>query len=324
MAETASSPEGLPEFFSDYLKLPPQETNDLSEMPPPPPPTSPPLNAETTSNDDSGKNNNRALLWYGSDPYFRLYHTIAQLGMLEHFLSFQGPERTLDNEFSDEKNKIRWSKISDLFNDKRYAPKSLFLPSLHPEFDTVKELKPLSQYETTRTLCSKFEKSRNQMEALRTWCVNDQKLRGDAPISALSLMKSSKKDEKFSSLSAFPSHLIYLWNLQDCFKNIQFLFQPDGLPAVISQSPSTNQLSKDRKTLVRKGAGMMGENSMKMIQMAETHHMELAENYGYVLSKLGNTGGKYHEQLSRLVADMGERIEASHQRILNMEKMIFS
>lgn len=59
-----------------------------------------------------------------------------------------------------------------------------------------------------------------------------------------------------------------------------------------------------------------------MLQIAEAHHLELADNLGYILTKLGNVGGKHYDQLSKVVDELVDRVDASYRRVKNLEKSI--
>lgn len=258
----------------------------------------------------------RDTQWIGSEPYLRLYHALVNCRMLENCVNDGGGTLSASAVFTEsEITKIKWEKVTECFNDKEWLPKSLYLPTLHPDFEKCKEIVPLSTNETPSEIFDRFQKAKSQMVALRTWCLKDQKGKN---VSALSIMRSSKQDEKFSSMSAFPSHLLYLWHYSDSFKAVKDLFQ---LPLLVDSTPA-NAYSKKRAQFTFKDPGEreLGTKSLRMLQSAEAHHLELVENFGYVLGKLSTVGGKYHDELSKICEDLAERINAAQQRVLNLEK----
>lgn len=177
---------------------------------------------------------NSETSWISNDPFIRLYHTLANFSLLETHLS-RGEERSEVVFRNSELTLRKWERVTDLFNDKTWTPKTLYLPSLHPDFEKVKDLPPISRTETPFVLFDRFQKAKSQMEALRTWCINDQAHKGKHT-TALAVLKSQKQDEKFSSMSAFPSHLLYLWHFSDSYKAVKELFQ---LPLIINPTPAS-------------------------------------------------------------------------------------
>jgi len=170
--------------------------------------------------------------WMGSDPYLRLYHSLANSNLLETYLS-RGEENSKVAFAVSDLIKTKWQLVADLFNDTNWQPRCLFLPSLHVDFSEARLIPPVSRTETPDELFDRFQKAKMQMEALRVWCINDQTQKGKY-VTAMSVLKSAKTDEKYSSMSAFPSHLLYLWHYGDSYKAIKELFQ---LPLIINPTP---------------------------------------------------------------------------------------
>ena len=61
---------------------------------------------------------------------------------------------------------------------------------------------------------------------------------------------------------------------------------------------------------------------MKTLEKAEQHHAQMTQNFGYVLAKLRTIGGKHYDDLSLVVNDMADRVDAAHRRVLNLESKI--
>jgi len=255
--------------------------------------------------------------WVGLDNYVRLYHAIANFdGMLQEAL--RPGEAAVDTAMKDELTYHKWMQVMELFNDKAWVTRSLYLPSLHPDFEKVKELKCLVRANSGRDLYDIFHKAKNQMQALRTWCLNDKLVNSTERknMTAISLMKSNKKDETFSSMSAFPSHLLYLWHTDDTYKSLDRLYT---LPQVVRRDgngapPEEQDIAA---STVRKG-----KTAIVMLQNAEAHHLQLANNFGYCLSKLNTIGGVHHDILQNITNDLAERVDAAHKRVLNLETAI--
>lgn len=261
-----------------------------------------------------------ATAWLGSDSYVRLYHAVANFdNMLQEALSEK--EISVSAAMNDELTYHKWSRVMELFNDKSWICKSLFVPSLHPDFNRIRDLKPLTRAETVRDLFDRFQKAKSQMVALRTWCLNDKLVNSEEKkkITALSLMKSNKKDETFSSMSAFPSHLLYLWHYDDTYKALDSLY---SLPRIVKGQKGTSKSIADDDEDTGTTTVAKGVNAIILLQNAEAHHLQLANNFGYVLSKLNVTGGRHHVVLEQITVDLAERVEAAHERVLNLERVI--
>jgi len=91
----------------------------------------------------------------------------------------------------------------------------------------------------------------------------------------------------------------------------------------LSNPINSVQTSKKRSAFDGKGPkGVSGPNAVRMLQTAEQHHLELADNFAYVLEKLSRVGGKHYVDLSNVVDDLANRVKAAHDRVLNLEKVI--
>ena len=180
---------------------------------------------------------NTETQWMGSDIYLRLYHTLTNFDLLESYLNRAEEHAEIAFKTS-ELTKHRWERVANLFNSTSWIPKTMYIPSLHPDFEKVKELQPVTKKFSAADLFDRFQKAKTQMAALRAWCINDQTIKGKYT-TALEVLRSSKQDEKFSSMSAFPSHLLYLWHYSDSFIAIKELFQ---LPLIIKPNPA-NEVS---------------------------------------------------------------------------------
>lgn len=240
-------------------------------------------------------------------------------GMLERALS--PGEASVETAMNDELTYHRWSRVVDLFNDKTWISRSLYLPSLHPDFSRIRDLKPLARAESAQDLYDRFHKAKNQMTALRTWCLNDKLMNSTEKknITAMLLMRSNRKDETFSSMSAFPSHLLYLWHQDDTYKALEAMY---SLPHLVEKKDKADEDAEVKEIDVGTATVAKGKTAIVMLQNAESHHLQLANNFGYVLSKLNVVGGRHHEQLETITSDLSDRLAASHERVLNLEKAI--
>ena len=73
---------------------------------------------------------------------------------------------------------------------------------------------------------------------------------------------------------------------------------------------------------IRESQGLLGTNAIHALEVAEAHHLELTENFGYVLSKLNSVSGDHYVNLARVVEDLADRVGAAQRRIIELETKI--
>lgn len=258
--------------------------------------------------------------WNGVEPLLRLFHALVQNDILPDYLEQQ---QSLPEEDSFEHQLDIWSRITDLFNDPTFLPKSYFLPSLHRDFTGEKELPPLEEKQSITDLFSRFTICKKQMISLRNYIFDDTQYQfSKIKPTILSLLRQSSQQEKLSVLYTFPSTLLYLWHLDDAFQWLT--------PLEMNQDGTGGLLPFDKRR--RAHPGLLETQMINIqdpwgkLQSAEKHHSEMAKTYADMVSKMSTIGGHGNRQnlMLNIVDNIKARVDASYDRCIGIETNIIS
>jgi len=280
-------------------------------------------NTEPSSSQDSDS------VWNSVEPLLRLFHALVHDDILPEYIETQ---YALPEEDSFEHQLEIWSKITDLFNDPSFLPKSYYLPSLHKDFTGETELKPLQEPQKIRDLFMRFTICKKQMRSLRLYIFDDTQYQfSKIKPTIVSLLRQATNTEKLSALYTFPSTLMYLWHLDDAFQWLTPL-EVRTSDAILGEGSDGKYASGLPAFARRRKAypGLMETQMTKIadpwlkLQSAEKHHSEMTKKYADMLTKLSSIGGKNQDIMMNMVEDILSRINASYDRCVALETNIVS
>lgn len=281
------------------------------------------------NNIDSSPPDESKSPWAGVEPLLRLFHALVHDDILPIYIESQ---YALLEEDSFEHQLEIWSKITELFNDPTFLPKSYYLPTLHKDFKGETELKPLGGPQKIRDLFMRFTICKKQMRSLRVYIFEDTQYQfSKIKPTIVSLLRQATNTEKLSALYTFPSTLLYLWHLDDAFQWLTPLEvrtsdtmlgnESNGKHA--SALPSFEKRRKAYPGLLETQMTKIGDPWLKL-QSAEKHHSELTKKYADMLTKISSIGGKNQDVMLNMVEDILSRINASYDRCVAIETNIVS
>ena len=265
--------------------------------------------------------------WERKEPLLRLFHAIVHDDVLPEYLQVQ---YALPEEDSFEHQLDIWNRITDLFNDPDFLPRSYFLPSLHRDFNTETELSPLPEKEKMSDLFTRFTICKKQMKSLRNYFFDDTQFQfSKVKPTIVSLLKQSTQNEKLSKLYTFPSTLLYLWHLDDAFQWLT--------PLEILHEQAANANTKKLPPFDQRRPAHTGfmevllanaKDPITKLQAAEKHHANMAKKYADMISKISankiGVRGKEQDMMNGMVGDVFSRLKASYNRTISIETNIIA
>lgn len=262
-----------------------------------------------------------ASTWDGMTSLLRLFHVIIDENIINEYLETQ---YIIQDEDSFDSQLDLWSRVTALYNDPDFQPKSYFLPSLHRDFNGEMKLSRPVELQKMRELFIRFTVCKKQLKSLRTYIFDDTRYENKkVKPTIISLIHLSSREEKLSTLYAFPSTLLYLWHLDD----VHHWFTPleaeqSDFGSIESSYVSSFQNRRRPQPGLMEGQMDAIESKWSKLQSAERHHSEMVKTYAEMLSKVNTIGGKNHDKMALMIGDISLRIQACYDRCIGIETAI--
>lgn len=259
------------------------------------------------------------------DLFIRLFHVLVHDDILPILTKSMESDEFGDKETFGRQLEL-WSKVAAVQNDPSFLPNSLYLPTLHNDFKTVRPLPAPEEKQKMQDLFNYFMKTKNQLFALREFVYSDGKHKDSKP-SIVSLMKRADTNERFGALHAFPPSVLYLWHMEDSYQWLPFKKMEDSeQSAMLEQSGLKGDKSvsgpPDAEFLIKSLRIGNAEESLASLEGAELHHSEMAKSFADMVSKISSVGGKQQDTLVKVVDNIVDRVDSSYKRCTAIESAI--